>query len=251
MRIYYILFISAFLLQSCNSEDGWDCIRTVGDMVEKTYEVPVFNRITVEDDIILEIQQGEVQQVVVTTGSNLLSEISVVVETDGNLRLKNYTKCNYSREYDVTRVMVTTPEIREIRSSSRNKVSSKNTLNFETLRLISNTSVGVIDPGKSGDFDLNVAVDTLAVSANGFSTFKVSGAANYAFVGFYDEIPRFEGPDLIIQDLNVLHVGGNSMEVNPQNSIRGIIRGTGDVISLNEPPVVDVSVTNIGRLIFQ
>jgi hypothetical protein len=167
MKIYYILYFCAFLLQSCNTEDAWNCIQTVGDIVEEPFEVAPFTRITVEDDIYLEIEHGEVQRVVVTTGSNLLNDISVVVEADGNLRLKNYNNCNYSREYDVTTITVTTPSLSQIRNASRNTVTSKNTLHFESLSLRSDTSIGVIDPGKSGDFRLSVAVDSLLVSANG------------------------------------------------------------------------------------
>jgi hypothetical protein len=251
MKIYYILYICAFLLQSCNTENAWNCIQTVGDIVEEPFEVETFSRITVEDDIFLEIEQGETQSVVVTTGSNLLNDISVVVEADGNLRLKNYNKCNYSRDYDVTKITVTTPTLSRIRNASRNTVTSKNTLHFKTLWLTSDTSVGVIDPGKSGDFQLTVAVDSLLVLANGISDIKVSGTASYAFVGFYDEVPRFQGEDLIVQDLKIFHAAGNSMKVNPQQSIVGIIRGNGDVISVTKPPLVDVSVTNVGRLIFQ
>ena len=41
------------------------------------------------------------------------------------------------------------------------------------------------------------------------------------------------------------------MIVNPQNKISGQIRGTGDVISINEPPIVEVLQFFTGQLIFQ
>jgi hypothetical protein len=46
-------------------------------------------------------------------------------------------------------------------------------------------------------------------------------------------------------------VSGSKMVVNPQQSIIGSIRSTGDVISLNQPPIVDVEEWFTGRLIFQ
>lgn len=251
MRNYILLFVTFFVLQSCNTENGWNCIQTVGDIVVEPFEVALFSRITVEDDIFLEIQQGEVQSVIVTTGSNLLNDISVTVEADGNLRLKNNNNCNFLREYDVTSIRVTTPILTNIRSSSRNKVTSINTLSFESLALKSNTEAGVISSGKSGDFDLNVAVDALRISANGASAFKISGTANQLNIGFLDENPFFQGENLIVQNLNFLQVSGNKMIVNPQQSISGSIRAVGDVISLNEPPIVDVEELFTGRLIFQ
>ena len=41
------------------------------------------------------------------------------------------------------------------------------------------------------------------------------------------------------------------MVINPQLSLSGELRGTGDLISVNEPPVVDVVRIYTGRLIFE
>ena len=251
MKKLILLFIGLVLLQSCNSENAWDCIQTVGDIVEVPYEVGTFSSITVEDDIFLEIEQGDTHQVIVTTGSNLLDGIAVVVEADGNLRLKNSSNCNFSREYDVTSIRVVTPSLKVIRNASRNTVTSINTLRFKELLLASNTNPGVIDPGKNGDFIVDIDVDDLRVEANGFSTYTLSGKAENVFIGFYDELPRLEAEGLIIQHLVVVHVSGSKMVVNPQQSIIGSIRSTGDVISLNQPPIVDVEEWFTGRLIFQ
>ena len=40
------------------------------------------------------------------------------------------------------------------------------------------------------------------------------------------------------------------MIVNPQQSLRGIIRSTGDVITLNSPPIIEVEQIYTGQLIF-
>jgi hypothetical protein len=41
------------------------------------------------------------------------------------------------------------------------------------------------------------------------------------------------------------------MIVNPQQSLTGLLRGTGDLISVNHPPIVDVEQLYTGHLIFQ
>ena len=41
------------------------------------------------------------------------------------------------------------------------------------------------------------------------------------------------------------------MIINPQQSLTGVITGTGDVIAVNRPPVVDVEERYTGRLIFE
>ncbi len=251
MRKLLILVACFIVLQSCDTENGWDCIQTVGDIVEVPMPVSSFSKITVEDDIFLDIEYGDVQQVILTTGSNLLSDITITVEGDGTLRLKNNNSCNLIREHDVTRVKVITPILTDIRSASINPVTSTNTLRYELLRLWSNTNAGVIDPGNSGDFILDIEVDMLNVTANGLSVFTIEGSATNARISFLTELPKFEGSNLIIQELRVLQVSNRDMIVNPQQSITGSIRSTGDVISLNEPPIVEVEELFTGRLLFQ
>ena len=62
---------------------------------------------------------------------------------------------------------------------------------------------------------------------------------------------RFEGENLIAQNVSVFHRGTNDMIVNPQQSITGSILSTGNVISVNQPPIVDVEEVFNGRLIFE
>ena len=61
---------------------------------------------------------------------------------------------------------------------------------------------------------------------------------------------RFEGENLVAQNINIFHRGSNDMVVNPQQSLTGSIRSTGNVISVNEPPLVNVEEVFSGRLIF-
>jgi hypothetical protein len=205
----------------------------------------------IEDDFELIIRQGTSQQVIVETGVNLWSDIEVTVEDDGVLRFKNYNACNLVREYNVTKAIVTTDTLTEIRNSSAFNVVSEGVLSFPSLYLVSNTTAGVIDPRKSGDFTLEVDCVNLYVAANGQSGFYISGYTENASIGFEDEAPRFEGGNLIIDDLYLVQRSANVMIVNPQDRIRGKIFGVGDVISLNEPPVVSVEEFFTGRLIFQ
>ena len=54
-----------------------------------------------------------------------------------------------------------------------------------------------------------------------------------------------------LDDLIVFHRSANKMVVHPVERIQGRIRGTGDVISVNRPPIVNVEEFYTGRLIFQ
>ncbi len=59
-----------------------------------------------------------------------------------------------------------------------------------------------------------------------------------------------EAVDFLIQELIVFHRSTNKIIINPQVSIIGEIRSLGDIISENNPPVVNVVEYYTGRLIF-
>jgi len=238
------------LYWACDSGNAWDCVQDSGELVQQEYNVDLFKKIQVWERVQLIIQQGNQQSVRVQTGANLIDEIQVVVE-DSTLKISDRNSCNYVRDYDITKVFVSTPDIREIRNSSGLTVKSIGTLGFNELRLISN------DPGNlevyhhDGDFDLDLDVILLVVQSNGLSNFFLRGKAQFMGVRFDDGDPRLEGADLIVNNVNVFHRSTNKIIVNPQVSIRGQIRGLGDVIAVNRPPIVEVEEFFRGRLIFQ
>jgi hypothetical protein len=69
------------------------------------------------------------------------------------------------------------------------------------------------------------------------------------FVGFYSGDSRFEGANLIVQNIQIYQRSSNDMILNPQLSLTGEIRSTGDVILVNEPPEMSVQVFYTGQII--
>lgn len=246
-----LLFVGlTFLLLSCDSENSWDCLQAAGDSVSKEYILSDFSKIRIEDDVTLYLKQGETQEVTLETGDNLLGDISVTLE-EKTLVVKNYNNCNLVRDYGITKVFVTTPNLTEIRNSSAYDVIGEGILNFPKLTLVSNSSPGPETIRKSGDFYLNINSEEFRITANGQSVFYITGKAEKATLSFEDEMPRFEGEDFLINELIVFQRSANKMMVNPQQSIIGKIVATGDVISHNRPPLVDVKEFFTGRLLFK
>ncbi len=246
-----LLFLGLiFLMLSCNSANSWDCLQATGNSVTKEYIISDFSKIRIEDDITLYLKQGETQQVKLETGENLLGDISVTIE-ENTLVVKDHNSCNLVRDYGITKVFVTAPNITEIRNSSAYDVIGDGILNFPALTLVSNSTAGPETIRKSGDFYLNIKCDEFRVSANGQSVFYISGTTQKATLSFADEMPRFEGKDFLINELTVFQRSANKMIVNPQQSIVGKIVATGDIISFNRPSLVDVKELFTGRLLFE
>ncbi len=209
-------------LVACNSEIGNDCFQAEGTIIETSFDVSEFTKVRIEGEVSLVIKQGSVQSVFLETGENLLNDITVTVEGK-ILVIKDSSKCNLLRGYGFTKAIVTVPNLTEIRNSSSFDISSEGVLVFPELLLVSNTSGGIDDVRKGGDFYLNIDCDELNVSANGQSVFYISGNASRARLSFTDENPRFECANLLINDLSILQVSANKMIVNPLEKISGII----------------------------
>ena len=87
--------------------------------------------------------------------------------------------------------------------------------------------------------------------SNNISFFYLEGTVTDLFVGFYAGSSRFEGESLVTQNVHVYHRGSNDMVVNPQLSLTGELRGTGNLISVNTPLLVDVEQIYTGQLLFE
>ncbi|MBT8263473.1 MAG: DUF2807 domain-containing protein [Bacteroidia bacterium] len=246
-KLFIIVIVLCF---ACDSADAPDCFRTNGAIISLNYDVATFTKIRIEDNVNLSLMQGDIQEVQVEAGENLIDEIKVDV-LNNTLVVRNKNTCDLVRDYETINVFVTAPEIVEIRNGSVGDVVGKGILEYDTLKLISDTSGGIENVRKSGDFYLNVNCVRFVTRANGFSRFFISGSAREATLEFADEIPYFEGPEFLVDDLRVFQRSANIMKVNPINSIKGEIRGTGDIIAVNRPKIVDVEEYYTGRLIFE
>ena len=246
-NIIYFGFL--LFLISCSSDSAWDCAQTSGKIIQTEIPVTDFTKILVWERTKLFIEQGEVQKVVVETGENLFSDVEVSV-TDGRLELRNNNACNILRDYGITKIYVTTPNLTEIRSSTGLDIESIGVLKFPKLLLLSEDQ-NMPEYHVNGDFRLQLEVDNLEIVANGFSNFYLNGLANKANFGLFSGNCRIFSEDLIVQDLNIYNRSSANMIVNPQQSIQGKIVGLGNVISKNRPAIVDVEELFKGRLIFE
>ena len=248
-KIFYILLI--IIAISCDNENASDCFQTEGTIIQTEFEVAPFIKIRIEDDVTLIIKQADEQKVIVETGENLLSDVAVKVE-DETLIVQDNNGCNIFRDYGVTKVYVSITNLIEIRNASTKEVTSDGVLHFPILSLISNSTGNIDGVNKSGDFLLQIEdCEDFRVAANGQSVFYISGNTEKARINFADEWPKFEGENFIINNLKILQRSAAKMVVNPQLKITGEIRGTGDVISVNQPPIVEVEEFFTGKLIFQ
>jgi len=244
-----LLLLILLLIVACDSENANDCIQSAGTIVQEERTVSAFENILVNRNVEMILKQEEAFKIVVESGENLLNDIEVEV-LDNTLLLTDNNTCNLVREFGLTKIYVSAPNIKEIRSSTQYDISSDGVINQEYIILLSED---FFDPDDfvTGDFRLEVATDSIRILTNNLSTSYISGTTNILNIFFASGDGRFQGENLIAKKVSIYHRGSNDIVVNPQEYLKGTLLGTGNVISLNQPPLVDVEELYTGRLIFQ
>ena len=252
IRNIAIVLLSLFylLLSSCNSENVPDCFKNEGKLIREEVFISSFNRITVFENIELIIIPGTSQKVEIETGEFLRNGVSANVD-DGNLILRDNNNCNLFRPYGSTKIFVTTPDLTEIRSSTGFPIRSTGPLEFNDILLVSESFINPETETTDGSFDLEFNAGTIRVVVNGIAYFKLRGNAESLNINIAAGDSRIEAESLISQNVSINHRGSNDILVYPQQSLEGVIRGTGDVISFNRPEIVDVEEVFRGILIFR
>jgi len=248
MKKILVIFIGVLLL-ACDSENTNDCFQKAGRIITQEVEVANFTKIKINRDVELILKEGPIQKVVIQTGENLLNDVSVVVMGEQLILTENNT-CNFVRDYNVTKVYVTAPDISEILSSTQFSVSSDGVLNYPNIEVLSED---YHDPSviAVGTISLELNSQSIKVVGNNLTTFNISGVSESLRVNFAAGDGVFNGANLVANTVDVFHRGTNNIIVNPQNELTGQLVSTGNLISVNQPPVVNVEVLYTGSLIFQ
>ncbi len=235
---------------SCNSENISDCFQNAGEIIREEITVSNFTKITVFENVGLVLKQGDEQKVEIETGEFLRNEVTATVEGD-RLILRNENDCNYVRNYGLTKVYITAPNITEIRSSTGLTIESDGVLTYPNLSLLSESFNNPEAETTDGHFNLEVDANNIAITSNGIAYFQLKGRTDSFNVNLAAGDSRVEAENLVAENININHRASNDVLVNPQQILKGTIRGTGDVVSFNRPSEVNVEELYRGRLIFK
>lgn len=246
----WIILLSIPLFFGCNIENASDCFQNAGNLIRQEVAVPDFTKITVQENVTLILKQGEVNRVEVATGEFLRNDVSVTVVED-RLLVKDNNNCNFVRDYGLTKIYVTAPNITEIRSSTGFPIQSDGVLQYPNLNLLSESFNDPEALTTDGSFDLELASENVTIVSNGIAYFRLKGATTNFSIVIAAGDSRVEASDFLAQNITINHRGSNDLLVNPQLVLQGVVSGTGDVISYQRPNTIAVEELYKGRLIFR
>lgn len=232
------------LATSCGISE--DCFKGNGNQVIQLFPLENFTKIKVYDGVELVIKEGANYEVKVITSDNIRDNLEVRLQ--GNmLVVKDNSTCNIARDYGLTTVYVTAPNITEIHSKTDQDIRSDGVLNYSDLKLI---SIDLSDGAGTGDFRLSLNTIHLYVESNNVSNFYLTGQSQNLHVFFSWGNGIFYGENLIVNIITIYHRGSNNIFLFPINSIEGNIYATGNVVLKNNPIVSPNVIQHFtGRLI--
>lgn len=248
LRILRILALILIITTSisCNGDNAPECFRKMGTVMAYELPVPDFTAIHVSAGIELVIVQGDTQSVIVQTGENVKEYITAEV-IDGTLMLTNANNCNWVHTYNTTTITVTTPYLEKIFTATQFTVRSAGVLTFPSLYVQS----GLISETASGTVNLDLDCENFTVEDNQNLYCVINGHVNNLSVNFYSGDARFDGTGLSAENVSVFHRSSNDIVVSANQQVTGTIYSTGNLVLLNQPPVVDVERVYTGKIVYE
>lgn len=244
-HIKIALVLLLFIVTSCGISE--DCFKGNGNRVSQSFPLEDFTKVKVYSGVGLVIKEGPNYEVRVETSDNIIDDLDVKV-VDDMLIVKDNSTCNITRDYGLTIIYVTAPNLIEIHSKTEQDIRSDGVLNFPLLRLF---SIDVSDGAGTGNFYLKLnASSQIVIESNNVSNFYLSGYTNQILLNFYFGNGRFFGENLLAEEIIFYQRGSNDMIVKPLQRISGTIYSTGNVFLKNIPLVIDVEEVYTGKLIY-
>ena len=244
-KIFYILLI--VLTVSCGISE--DCFKGNGDRVSQIYPYNDFTKVKVYSGIGLVLKEGPEYNVKIETSTHLIDDIEVTLNND-MVVVKDNSTCNIGRDYGLTTVYITAPNLEEIHSKTEQDVKSEGILHYNLLRLFSIGEDG--DGSGTGDFYIHLDSNgQFVVESNTMSNYYLQGNCNEMLLNFYFGDSRFYGENFEVEKIKLYQRGSNDMIVKPMQRIEGQILATGDVILKNTPPEIEIEALFTGQLIYE
>jgi len=240
-RHLYIALAYCLLLTGCANEEGWDCLKSLGDDVSEIRYPGNFNRIFLTDKVNMDYRYSDSCYVEVFFGENIIHHIETKV--DGNsLYIANTATCNWVRTLKkIPLVVVYAPTLDYLENTSSATITMRDTL-------ISHDFL-YEQRGSNGNAHLLLKTDSARVYAHtGYTGISVSGRTTYG--GLYNASVGKLDARRLNSDITI--VNNTSLQDLPcvaNTYLFGEINLSGNILYSGEPDNVDTSINGSGKVI--
>jgi hypothetical protein len=234
-----LIVCCATTFSGCDNENAFGCFKKPGEIVEQEVALGSFSIIEAHDEVDIYLVNSTKQRVFIKAGKNLIPQIHLNVKDD-ILTITNDNSCNWVRSPENPGIYIYSNDVSGIGIFDFANIYSEGSLKLDKLSIFSDGT---------GNFDMNIDLDSLVVESIYISNFTFSGNTDFLDLLITGD-SRFIARNLSATDIKIDHNGSNRVELYPLDKLEGIIQSTGSVYYFNEPKTLDVTVRSTGQLIY-
>jgi len=237
-----VVFAFLVLFNSCQDDQGSDCLMSTGEVKKESRPVDSFHYIEIHDDVnVFLTQDSSLNLIEVEAGENLLPGISTRIDS-GHLVIRNENTCDWVRSFDVpVNIYITFSALDSIVFRAAGNVTFTNTWKRDSIQFD-------IWEG-AGDINLKLDVFKSRVYVHyGVTTVNLSGSSQVSYIS-----NKGYGP-VNAYDLwtNFTYLGTHSPNdcfVYVAGELGATINNIGNVYYKGHPHSVSQELTSSGKLI--
>jgi hypothetical protein len=249
MKKIIVLTLLVFTQLSCDTEAALDCLQSSGQTEVRDLNISDLERITIRENIRLEITYSLVDEVKAEGGEEYLDRLEVVQNgTDYEFKADGLCKTGFSEAPIL--IKLKSSRLNYVRNSSQFEVISTNTLTYQDLSLVSE-DFNDTEALSLGNFKIKVDNNRLSVTGSGISDFELSGKTQRFNFGMFSGSGTVFARNLEADVVSFFHRSFRDAIVTPLERLEGEIRSTGNLVSTKKPPEVEVEEFYEGQLIFE
>ncbi|MBR6438111.1 MAG: DUF2807 domain-containing protein [Bacteroidales bacterium] len=238
IRLLLILSICSICMFSCKKAP-----LSVGETVTQTRSLQDFHRIKIYDDISLTFVKSDTCYIEITTGSNLIDNITTSI-SDSTLCIRNENTLNWIRPYDYTlHARLYFKEIDLVYCSTAGYVDSENQFNNDFSQ-----NTFIID-GASGDLNIliNNCKHLFLDYKYGTSKVSFSGNNNNYFKVHKKSYGIVDARDYKAERVNIVNGSSGDCYIHANNEIISEINNLGDIYYKGNPAKITETYGPIAR----
>lgn len=233
MRQLLFLFALSVFLFSCGLDSN--LIRGNGNVVKETRSVEEFHSIQSRGSIDIEIMPSDSYALEIQNDENLL-EYMLTEVVDGVLEIK-YKKGSYSSDH--SKVFITVPTLKEIKSAGSEDISIHGTLkNSQEIK---------IELSGSGNIEGEVDAPLVQAMSSGSGNIKLSGRSK-TFICEIRGSGDVKCANLKSENADISVKGSADVQVFASVSLKVSVAGSGNVYYSGNPPNPDINVSGSGKV---
>ena len=226
----YILLV--LLAAACDSEDAWDILKTKGDSKTETRSLTAFTGVTIYNGINVVLEKANRYEAVLDSWTNLLPKITLSVDSDGMLTIKDENKFDFMRNPNnmTTIRLYYDGEINTITSHNNGIVTTADTLRTSHLTILSEDA--------SGNIELVIKTSSIAIGTNNRNVgdIKLDGVSTHLDITNWGNAP-INASKLDATYCSVTHRGSNDLYLNVASTLEANIHSIGNIYYKGNPTV--------------